>query len=358
MFSHYKDKKVLFVTTKNQDYIRNMQEIRLLSKYAEEVTVVASMSKSYPKRLLHVYRKLLTINLKTYDAVFVGFAPQLVLPLFGRRLGKKELTIDFFISMYDTLCLDRKKIKPGSFFGKLLHRIDQKTLEKADRIICDTNAHGKFFIKEFQAAPEKMHTLYLEAASEIYRPSVAANAVSQKQKDSFEVLYFGSVLPLQGVDTVLQAYGLLADKPNLHLTFIGPVDEKKLSSPKPVSDNIEYINWLSQKELAKRISKADLCLAGHFHPTIEKAKRTIPGKAFIYSAMEKAMILGDNPANHEYFTESEKISFVPMGDAKALADSILKYQLERDSGQVPVPLIHSPVGLGSIPLSTNACGQP
>ena len=66
-------------------------------------------------------------------------------------------------------------------------------------------------------------------------------------------------------------------------------------------------------------------LAGHFHPTIQKAQRTIPGKAYIYQAMEKPMILGDNPATRELDGRwTVPVLYVPMGDSRALADCILK----------------------------------
>ena len=51
--------------------------------------------------------------MKDYDLSFVGFAPQLVLPFF-RRLRKKPVIEDFFISLYDTLVQDRKKFRSGS----------------------------------------------------------------------------------------------------------------------------------------------------------------------------------------------------------------------------------------------------
>ena len=55
-----------------------------------------------------------------------------------------------------------------------------------------------------------------------------------------------------------------------------------------------------------------------------KAKRTIPGKAYIYEAMGKKMILGDNSATRELYHEDELRYFVKMGDSKALADKILE----------------------------------
>ena len=114
---------------------------------------------------------------------------------------------------------------------------------------------------------------------------------------------------------------LLKDRQDLHFYFVGPLKNKATVVQ---SENIEYFEWLSQPELAKYIGYADLCLAGHFHPTIAKAKRTIPGKAYIYEAMEKPMILGENPATHELYSEDDRHFFVEMGDAQKLADKILE----------------------------------
>ena len=102
--------------------------------------------------------------------------------------------------------------------------------------------------------------------------------------------------------------------------MIGPIPK---DYEKPIQNNVEYINWLSQEELAEYIANSDLCLAGHFCAEIDKAKRTIPGKAYIYASMQKAMILGDNKANRELFEEDKKTQFVKMGDAAELSKKIL-----------------------------------
>ena len=83
--------------------------------------------------------------------------------------------------------------------------------------------------------------------------------------------------------------------------------------------------------LAERISQADLCLAGHFNKENGKANRTIPGKAYIYEAMKKPMILGDNAATRERYTDGMPgITFVEMGSPEALRDGIL--QCMKESG--------------------------
>ena len=95
-------KRVVFVTTKNIDYIRNTQEIRFLERYAAQLKLVYSKKKNYIVRILEVWWKLLVLG-RGYDVIFFGFAPQLVAPFF-LKYRDKEIVIDFFISVYD-LCL-------------------------------------------------------------------------------------------------------------------------------------------------------------------------------------------------------------------------------------------------------------
>lgn len=317
-----KNSRVLYITTKNTDYLRVTQEVRLLQEAGNTVTLIGSSEKSYRKRLCTVYRALLSVRMEDYDISMVGFAPQLVLPLFGRKLQKKPLVIDFFISFYDTLCMDRKKFRPQSIPGKMLHRLDRRTLQRADLAICDTHAHGQYFCEEFSYPPAQMQTLYLEADTSIYYPR------PMQPHTDFTVLYFGSILPLQGVPVILEAISLLEQEPHLHMIMVGPLGDGAVRTVESITT---YIDWLPQQQLAEQIAQADLCLAGHFDGTIQKARRTIPGKAYIYHAMQKPMILGDNPATHELYQASEDgIYFVEMGNARALADLILQIKHQKE----------------------------
>lgn len=329
VFYALKGKKVLFVTTKNLDYLRNTQEIAYLEEQAESLTIIGSMEKKYPKRLLYVYRKLLQISVNKFDAVFVGFSPQLVIPFWNWKLKRAKLYIDFFISMYDTLAFDRKKVKPFSVFGKILRAIDRKTLKKADVILADTKAHAEYFADELGAEREKLHVLYLKADETIYYPHEVAKPKEAQGK--FTVFYFGSILPLQGVEVILKAIQLLKDRDDICFYIVGPIKENAVY---PKNANIHYISWLSQSDLSDYIAFSDLCLAGHFNGEINKAKRTIPGKAYIYHAMGKPMILGENLANHELFEETEPgIYFVPMSNPEKLAQKILEIAVETLGGE-------------------------
>lgn len=310
-------RKVLFISTKNKDYIRNRQEIRLLKDAALSYEEVVFSDKSYIKRVIKVWTACCKGNWKKADVIFVGFAPQMIWPFLKKWKKKKTVMIDFFISMYDTCVNDRKYFKQRSVAAKILHKIDEITLRRCQYVIADTRAHKHYFSDEFHVPADKIQVMYLEADREIYYPRKADGSA---QEDRFTVLYFGSILPLQGVEIVLEAAELLKDNGGIRFVVIGPV---KKNTKRYEGDNIEYIDWLSQKELAEKIAEADLCLAGHFNDKIDKAKRTIPGKAYIYEAMGRKMILGDNNANREFFTEDDRHYYVEMGNAAALAEQIV-----------------------------------
>ncbi len=317
----FHDKKVLFITTKNIDYIRNSQEINYLKKSAQSVKVLGYKDKSYVLRLMKIYIKILTMPLNGYNLIFVGFAPQLVLPLFPFKFKGKFIVEDFFISLYDTMIYDRKKFRANGFLAKILLWVDKATIKRADKIIVDTSAHGDYFADELGADKSKINVLYLEADTSIYYPRIISKQKQHKKK--FVVLYFGSILPLQGVDIILECVKNMENISSVVFQIIGPVDKKDIKKYEHLK-NVEFIPWLSQKSLAEKIAKADLCLAGHFNKTISKASRTIPGKAYIYDSMEKPMILGDNPANHELFDEDGiKYYYVEMGDSKKLQEKII-----------------------------------
>ena len=318
LISLIEHKKVLFLASKNLDYLRIVQETELIKKYAASCKILCYQDKSYLIRILKLFIALLFCNTGTYDVIYVSFLPQMVIPFFSWKWHKKQVITDFFISVYDTLIWDRRKFRDGTWIARLLKKIDFVTIQRSDFVIADTQAHADFFVDEFEAKQGQTLVWYLMADTSVYNSKICYK--SKAQQGDFQVLYFGSILPLQGVGYVIEAAEILQETADIQFVVIGPVKEEKKALK-----NITYISWLPQKELAERIAGADLCLAGHFAPDIEKARRTIPGKAYIYEAMEKPMILGENPANHELFSEDNRHFFVEMGNAQALAKVILNF---------------------------------
>lgn len=319
-------KRLLFVATKDREYIRNQQEIKLLKNNSKSYKEIVFSDKSYIKRILKVWFACCRGVGKEIEIIYVGFAPQLIFPFLKRWMKKKTVIIDFFISIYDTFVCDRRYFKENSYIAKLLHKIDEITLQRCHHIIVDTQADGKYFAEEFHVPFEKMEVLYLEADSNIYNANKYAVV---RDENVMSVLYFGSILPLQGIDVILEATKLLKTQEDIKFIIIGPINQKEFVQED--YPNVKFYDWLPQEKLAEQIAQVDICLAGHFNAEIGKAKRTIPGKAYIYEAMNKKMILGENVANHELFEEDERHFYVEMGNAKELAETIKEL---KDASQI------------------------
>ena len=332
-----KGKNVVFITVKNKDYIRVTQIERLLKQEALSYIVYSSEKRNPLTRAIDLGKRIRSIDLDSADVVILGFLPQLLWKRVSRKIGQKEVVVvaDFFLSLYDTICLDRKLVSAKGLISKTLRKMDENVLAGAKLVVTDTKADADFFASEYNINRDKFEVLYLEADERIYckrngifeQDSYKEKASESKETTGNcikEVLYFGTGLPLQGTDVVLEAIDKVASKSNIKCTYIGGTKGISEGLLKRLSEhpNVEMIDWLTQEELSARIAEASLCIAGHFNPDIDKADRTIPGKAYIYEAMGKPMILGDTKANHELFKEDEEHTFVRRGDSVALAEAI------------------------------------
>ncbi len=139
-----------------------------------------------------------------------------------------------------------------------------------------------------------------------------------------DVLFYGNVTPLHGIDTILAAARLLQDR-GVDVTFRLVVG----GSERPaVARSIEALGLRSVQlrgalpygELAAQIARSQLCL-GVFG-TSPKAQRVIPNKAFDALAMAKPLITADTPAAREALVHRKHAWLCAPGDATALAEAI------------------------------------
>src|SRR3546814_2736697 len=59
------------------------------------------------------------------------------------RARRIPIVWDVFLSLYDTICEDRRLIAPGSLTGKLLKATEKAALGAAHVIFMDTHAHTR-----------------------------------------------------------------------------------------------------------------------------------------------------------------------------------------------------------------------
>jgi glycosyltransferase involved in cell wall biosynthesis len=320
ILSKFKDPKkikILYISTYFPNYTRSETILNLFDKLKIKYKPLLVGKSNYLKAIYNLIK-----HQKNYDLVFVAFRGHEILP-FIKLFTRKPIIFDAFISVYDTLCFDRKKIKPNSLFGRLLKRYDKYLCKRSDIVLVDTKTHSEYFKKEFNC--KNIDYLYVGCNKKLFMPL----KIKEKSK-KFTVFWYGSSNPLQGAKVILKTAKKLESKKNVIFKLVGPLRKKYPKLIKKLNlKNVEFIDYIGYKSLPNEINKSDLCLGGHFSK-INKAKRVIAGKTFQFLTCNKPTIVGDCKSNRELFDENTKnVYFVKMNNSNYLAKKILEVKNEK-----------------------------
>lgn len=291
-------------------------KLTLLSGYWGKFRTISRALLAYPTLIFRY------LAVEKHDAVVVGYLGHvdvLFLAPFA-RLRQIPIIFDAFFSLYDTAISDWGIAGKNSLLSRLFHCVDWLACSLASMVLVDTKAQKEFFCKEFKLPESKVYWLYVGADDSIFVP-----VPRSQRSDNFRVLYIGNYVPLHGVSVILEAARLLA-RENIEFWLVG--DNHRRDSDLQARINaldcarVKFFGWMRLEELRSRIAQADACF-GVFG-TSEKAKRVIPGKAFLALAMAKPLITGDSPAAREFFKDGESAILCETGNPHALASAILR----------------------------------
>jgi glycosyltransferase involved in cell wall biosynthesis len=129
------------------------------------------------------------------------------------------------------------------------------------------------------------------------------------------VLFVGKLIPLHGLETILEAARLAPEVP-LRIIGSGQLDDAMEGHP----PNVEWIRWVTYEDLPREYWGAG-CALGIFG-TSDKAQRVIPNKAYQALACGTPLITADTRGARELLTDGENALLVPPGDAAALAEAM------------------------------------
>ena len=318
-------RRVLFTCGREPEYVRNLLVRRALRQQFDVVEVTDSGAGSLLLRNLRLLPRLFAAIRSPHDLVFVGFYGYL-LTLFLSRLTRKPILFDAFVSNWDTLCFDRQAFKPDSIRGRLARALDRRACLTASHCLLDTHAHKQYFEGAFGIPDGRITTFYLGYDHELFHPRPLPS-----ENGHFVVFYYGSFLPLHGLDQILAAAKMLQGEQDIEFRLLGEgivyprvrklVEELGLES-------VTFGPPVPYARLPDAIAGASLCLGGPFGATA-KAGRVIAGKTFQFMAMARPTIVGDSPANRELFVHGEDVWMCRLADPQALAAAIL--ELKRDA---------------------------
>jgi len=249
-------------------------------------------------------------------------------------VSSTKLIFDPLASRFETKILDWRRKPEDSLPAWWNRTLDRLAFKLSDLVLADTQAHKDYYVHKFRLRAEKIEVLPVGFDDRIFTASLADAAAARRERmeaTPFAVMFFGSFLPLHGVETAIRAaHRVWEEDKTIHFTFIGSGQTwpraRKLAVELGLV-NVTFEGWLDQSSLAQKIAnEADLVL-GIFGQT-EKAARVVPHKVFQAMALRKPVVTAATPACQEFFTHRQNIYFSPAGDADSLARAILELRAD------------------------------
>ncbi|MBI2524266.1 glycosyltransferase, partial [Candidatus Peregrinibacteria bacterium] len=266
-----------------------------------------------------------------FSIILVPFPGHFLMPLAWclSRHPRRRLLFDAFLSLYDTNVRDRRRVPRWHPLACLWYFVDLASCHLADEVLIDTEEHKKYFVKTFFLRPEKVRVIYLASRSDLFFPK--PKTYNLKPESWFDILFYGSYIPLHGIEHILHAAALLQDRsPQIRFTIVGSGQEQPAMHALARElhlQNVAFLPFVPLNDLPSLIHSADLCLG--IFGTSGKARRVIPHKVYDAVACGVPVITADTPAMRERFSHHEKVTLCEAGNADALAKKILACKASR-----------------------------
>lgn len=298
----------------------------ILSGLARLGVPVASCVASPRAKVLRRYTTLLRrwrrLDCHSFEALYVPEFRHKDMPLahlLARRAGIPCI-FDPLVSRFDTRVHDRGDADARGLQAAHNKNLDRMSFALADLVLADTRAHADLYMNELAPPDTRVRVLEVGYDDAVFQP---APALAPREPEAATVLFYGSFLPLHGVEVVAEAAARLRGDDRIRFELVGG-GQTRPEVERIVRDqrlgNVTLVARVPLAELPGRIARATVCLG--IFGTTPKAMRVIPNKVYQCMGMERAVITMDSPALRATFRAGEEVMAVPAGDADALARAI------------------------------------
>jgi glycosyltransferase involved in cell wall biosynthesis len=263
-------------------------------------------------RLLLAEAKLARAELPDeVDLLIVGYPGQF--DVWSAKRHGKPIVFNAMVSLYDTLVDDRARFRRGSLAARALRAVDRRALAAADLVVADTQSNARYLSE--LAGIDEPAVCFVGAEERLF-------TWSWRPPTRFTVLFVGKLVPLQGIEVILDAARRL---PEVEFRIVGSGQDSHLLATRPA--NIEHIAWLDYELLPNEYANAG-CALGVFGSSA-KAKRVIPNKVFQALAVGTPVITADTEGARELLTNGVDALLVEPA-ADALAEAIVALRDDRE----------------------------
>jgi glycosyltransferase involved in cell wall biosynthesis len=150
------------------------------------------------------------------------------------------------------------------------------------------------------------------------------------------ILYLGSLLPWQGVNTLLQAMTRLPRQIPARLLLVSPREspwfEETMGKVQMLGlgKSVEHVAPVAFEDLPRLLERAWVCVCPQGNHEHNRLSARTPHKALVYLAARRAIVAAHQPALMDLIENGVHGMMFPPGDAGALAECLQKILLDRD----------------------------
>jgi len=306
------------------NYVRTASLVQSLKFLSNVELFEARNTRKGLIRYIETFVKFVKIRFKENpDIYIIGFRGHEIYWFLRIFALKKVFIFDEMMSPADSLLNERKSL--GRVAGGLIDCVERGLLKNADYILTDTKLHKGFFHRNFGLDKDKIGVIPVGTDEQLFNLERYKDK-ERGENDNFIVFFYGTFLPLHGINIIVQAAKLVEEFPIEFILVGGRGKEEALKEfRKEMKEgqmrNIEHYEWLEFKKLPTYIKNADLCLGGPFGGTAQ-AKRVVTGKTYQFLAMGKPTVIGKIEEDFG-FRDRKNCLLVEQRKPKELADAIL-----------------------------------
>ena len=245
------------------------------------------------------------------------------------RIFRKKIITDFYLSIYDTIVLDKTIVKKKSRKAKYYYNIDLNLLKKSNYIFFLNQTEADYYLSLFNISFNPFKHIILPLCIE---ESIKCKLKYFQNKNKvFNICWWGNYLPLHGLDVIIESISFLRKKSDLNvkLYIFGNENQKKI---------LEYTNLINSLDLQGYViiksgfsfkngklsnflkENCDLVM-GNFGDS-SKAKNVLANKVLDGIGMKSPVLNGESIAPKRYF--SEKHIFYSINDPNQISNKILE----------------------------------
>jgi glycosyltransferase involved in cell wall biosynthesis len=245
------------------------------------------------------------------------------------RIVRKKVVVDFYVSIYEMEVVDRSLWDTLSFRAKVLLFKDRVLIKIATKVIFLNKSEAIYYQKVLglSLCTEKIEIVPL--CVDIRRESSIYNCFNDAEAATFTVCWWGTYIPLHGLENIIKAFSFLKKEKNIILHIFGNSEEKSKKYKDLVNSlELKGVVFIENNKRFMDNSLEDFLInncslsLGSFGSSA-KAKVVLTNKLVDSLSMGVPCLTGVSGASSEFFNNRESVVFCksePMEIAKTILD--------------------------------------